>query len=304
MQCPPAPAQDAAIEAILLGSKRPQEALPLRHTLVQVKASGASLPGPLAALVRRGRDSTLEQYLLAHTLASGGEFSVRLSSVVWARALGLTDDEAGRRTVGRNWRILRDLRLVSTERAGREIRVTILDESGSGEPYRHPGQAPAQRYLQLPFSYWRDGYYKRLSLPGKAVLLIAMTLGDWFSLPTRRGPEWYGLSRSTLERGYDNACANGVLERQAQFKAAPLTPQGWTRENYYRLRPPFGPVGAIAKSAHPNFSVPATEPSPAHQRDRNESKSTRRAPAAGTSSTGKARTVGARRKPRSRLPTV
>jgi len=119
VNAPPPPSRTDAIEAILQGSQRPTETVPIRWSFVQTRDGRVASPGPLAALVTRGRDSTTEQYLLGHALASGAPFAVRLPSVVWARALGLSEDEAGCRTVGRNWRILRDLGLVKTERAGR-----------------------------------------------------------------------------------------------------------------------------------------------------------------------------------------
>ena len=304
MNALPPPSRSDTIEAILAASQRPTQTVPIRWSLMQDRTGGGSKPGPLAALIGRGRDSTIEQYLLAHALASGEGYAVRLASAVWTRALGLSDDAAGRRTVGRNWRILSELGLVSTCRAGREIQATILDESGNRTPYRHPGEAPAQHYLQLPFAYWREGFHTRLSVPGKAVLMIAMTLGDWFSLPTRRGPAWYGLSRSTFERGFASARQHQVLEVRTLPKLAPLSPTGWTEENFYRLMPPFGPVGKVAKSAHEIFLTTADGPSPSPQRDSPTSPGKRRTPAAGTPAGGKAWKAGARRTSRSRRPTT
>jgi len=54
--------------------------------------------------------------------------------------------------------------------------------------------------MQIPLSLWLDEHHLALAVPGQAVLMIAMTLGDWFSLPTRQGPAWCGLSRSILPR--------------------------------------------------------------------------------------------------------
>jgi hypothetical protein len=305
METPPPPSRKRTIEGFLSASKRPTETVPIRFSFVQMRTKGGEIiPGPLAELVRRGRDSTLEQYLLLHALASSSDldFGVKAQARVWARALGLSDDEAGRRTVGRNWRILNDLRLVHTERAGREIRAIKLREDGSSEPYRHPGEAPRERYMQLPFRYWLDDYFLSLDVPAKAVLMIAMTQGDWFSLPTRRGPEWYGLGRSTLERGFKNAGAVKVIERRAEFKDAPLAPEGYTRENFYRLLPPFGPRGVLAKSAHPIFSIEAAKLSPPPQTDKPKRRTKRRKPAAKTSQKEKTEATGAQREPRPRQP--
>jgi hypothetical protein len=124
------------------------------------------------------------------------------------------------------------------------------------------------------------------------------------SLPTRRGPAWYGLSRSTFERGFASARQHQVLEVRTLPKLAPLSPTGWTEENFYRLMPPFGPVGKVAKSAHEIFLTTADGPSPSPQRDSPTSPGKRRTPAAGTPAGGKAWKAGARRTSRSRRPTT
>jgi hypothetical protein len=260
---PPPPSRQDTIEAILRASER--SFLPIRVAFVQHRSETAGGPAPLAALVKRGRDSTFEQYLLLHAWASGGDFSVRRDSRVWARGLGLPEDDAGRRTVGRNWRILGDLNLVTTKRIGREVRATRLSEDGSGDAYQHPS-ATKDTYLKLPYEYWRFGVHARLDVPGKAVLLIALTLGDWFPLPSRKGPEWYGISRSTLERGFASARREKVLEMRWGYKEAALAPEGHTRENYYRLLPPLGPRGRLARGAHPDLKRLAQEEKKARRR--------------------------------------
>lgn len=300
VEAQPQPSRQDTIDAILEASDRPTATVPIRHSFVQRRDEQRKpIPGPLAALVGRGRDSTVEQYLLLRAWASGGNFDVKRDARVWARALALSSDEAGRRTVGRNWKILRELKLVTTERSGREIRVTVLRDDGSGEPYRHPGEAPRESYAQLDYRYWRDGHHLRLSVPGKAALLIALTLGDWFALPTRRGPNWYGLSRSTLERGFADARKHGVLEAQKHLKLAPLAPDGYTLENYYRLLPPFGPSGHLAKSANVIFSPDAKRSTPPSQADSPRGTAKRRRPAS-HGVAGEPRSPGARQTSRPR----
>lgn len=148
MQPPPRPSREDTIKAILEASDRPKRTVPIRNAFIQSRdADGNPRAGALAALVGRGRTSTIEQYLLLRAWASGGKFDVKRDARVWARALGLSEDEAGRRTVGRNWRILDDLKLVHATRSGREIRATVLRDDGSGEHYRHPGEAPREKYV-------------------------------------------------------------------------------------------------------------------------------------------------------------
>jgi hypothetical protein len=286
MAQPPQPTRENTIEAILEASRR-RDHLPLRDSFVQGKdADGAAVPGPLHLLVRRGVDSTLEQFLLHRVLASGGEFDVCRHPIVWQRALGLApahaEDDAGRRTVLRNWTTLRDLQLVETQRRGRLLNVTALAEDGGGRAYRHPGEKGAREdYFKLPFAYWRDGHHTLLSLPAKAVLLIALTLGDWFWLPPRHASAWYGLSESTLQRGLSDLHRADVLDRRWHYKEAPLTEAGFTREHHWILRPPFGPKGRLAKGAPANFaSLLAATSSPSSQTGRSRRGQKRRTPAA------------------------
>lgn len=245
--------QAATIDAILGFSNR--TCLSMRRSFVQDRESrDQSAPTPLAALVRSGRRSTFDQYLMLLTWAGQAEPTLCLDSRVWVRILGLPSTDASRRTVSRNWKILSTLGLVSVRREGREISATPLCEDGSGRPYTHPDD-DHEPSLQLHYAYWRERYYKRLAVPGKSVLLIALTLGDWFALPTRRGPAWYGLSRSTLERGFKNAYDCAVLGTRYSLKEAPLAPAGYTKENHYILLAPFGPRGIVAKTAPPNYSA-------------------------------------------------
>jgi DNA-binding transcriptional ArsR family regulator len=248
---PPVASQAETIAAILRESKRPGR-VPIRKSFVQMGVGTNAAPGQLAEFTRRGRSSALDQFLLTLAWASGGEHDVRRDSRILARAVVGRDDEAARRTISRNWRFLKDLKLVSTNRAGRLTKVVLLQEDGSHKPYKYPSTTGAQ-YFQLPFAYWADGWHEQLGLPGKAVLLISLSLLDFFRLPADRGPAWYGMSASTIERGLRELRRNDLLEARFAAKPAPLAPAGYTIENYYRLLPPFGPKGQLAKGVPDNI---------------------------------------------------
>jgi hypothetical protein len=199
-------------------------------------------------------------------------YDVSLDSRVWARALGLPDDESGLRTVQRNWKALDAAGLVKVRRTSRVLTVTLLHEDGTGAPYTHPGGTRDSRYLKLPYSYWLDGHAARLKLPGKALLLVSCTLSDWFSLPFNKGPVWYGIGASTVERGLRELRRLDLLEHYLAWRKAPLLAQGWTQDMRYRLRQPFGPSGKIAKNAPPELqpllaAQPADPPTQAEGRD-------------------------------------
>lgn len=275
--------------AELLGSSR-RETLPLRYTFAQQPRKGGDpAPGPMAGIVRRGVGSALEQYLLLHARAAGREdpengemrYDVSLESRVWGRALGLADDESGRRTVQRNWKALANAKLVQVQRTGRVLTVTLLREDGSGEPYTHPGDTRDSRYLKLPYSYWLDGHAAKLKLPGKAMLLVALTLPDWFSLPFNKGPKWYGIGASTVERGLRELQRLALLESHLAWRKAPLLPQGWTQDMRYLLQAPFGPSGKVAKNAPPELQpLPdAKATGPSSQAEGPHGKPKRRKPA-------------------------
>ncbi len=195
----------------------------------------------MAEIVRRGRERTLEQYLLAVALATGHPHDVNRDSRIWARAVGLPENASGRAAVSRNWAFLRNLKLVRVARKKRLASVTLLREDGSGAPYTHPSKDRRPSYLQLPFEYWLDGYHTRLSLAAKTMLLIALSLPDRFPLPGARAPSWYGISESTAARGFRELREAGLLTVEREEKTAPLAPEGYTLVNFYTLQPPFGP---------------------------------------------------------------
>jgi len=244
-----------------------RDTLPLDRRFVQRRVeNNRPAPGPLAELVRRGRETALEQYLLLHAVASNddeGRFDVRVPATTWARAIGGYFDPttgvveaAALHAVSRNWRLLRELRLIDRERAGRHARVWLLADDGSGAPYVHPGEGALGKtlengpgYVQLPFTYWHGRWHERLSLAAKAVLLISLAAGDGFALPYGKFPDWYGISASTGERGLTELRGHELLHREQHRRPDPESPVGFADVYHYELLPPFGPRGKRSKSA-------------------------------------------------------
>jgi len=243
----PTATQEETIQAILDESKRPGR-VPVRNSFCQLGRGQTTRPGPLAAFVRRGRDTALSQYLVLLAWASAAPFDVRRDSRIWARAVGLASDSSGRTAVSRNWAFLSDNKLVAVERKARLARVTLLREDGTGRGYVHPSRT-GSGYFQIPFEYWTHGIHNELELPGKAMLLVALSLPDGFYLPPERGPDWYGISASTVERGIRELRRKDLLRARRVRKSAPLAPKGYTFVNLYTLAPPFGPKRATAAGA-------------------------------------------------------
>jgi len=262
------------IEHYLERSKRPF--LPLSLGFLQLHPeSGGRAPGPLSKFVNRGRDKALEQYLLLHAIASGEEqgFDVRLGAATWARAIGGDfDPESGvvepaaLHAVSRNWKFLRDIELIETKRIGRKVRVTLLADDGSKAPYRHVGAGKKGKkldgpgYLKLPYEYWWQRWHEKLSLPAKAMLLIALYQGDGFSLPYGKLPAWYGISGATGERGLRELREFGLLHRERHRRADPESPVGFSYVYHYQLLPPFGPRGEDSKAKPKFWQGPSSKP--------------------------------------------
>ncbi len=240
--------QRETVEALLERSGR--DAVPIRRAFVQAPTRGGG-PGPLAMFVKQRRGRTLDQYLLLHAVASAPPFDARFAAAVWARALGM-DQASADSAISKSWAWLEDQHLVASRRRGRLREVTLLREDGSGQPYGHPGEQGAEtrgHYFKLPHDYWNGNFPNRMSLPGKAVLLIALSLRADFVLPTERGARWYGLSRDTVRKGLRELRLLGLLEMREVSRPAPLEGLGYTTERHYTLRPPFGQLTKPGKTS-------------------------------------------------------
>lgn len=231
------PSAQKTIEALLHKSVRPH--LPLAKTFVQQRDSdGKGRPGPLSQFVSSHHDRALRQYLLFHAVASGGDWGAAFPSQVWARALRLDGQSlSARNSVSRNWAWLESHRLVERGRMGRDAKVTLLYDDGSGEPYIHPyNHEPRERFLKLDHGFWLEGWDAKLDLAAIAVLLILLhEKPGSVQLSAERIPEWYGISTSTFEKGVQTLRRNDLLDRRRDQIEAPLSAIGMTFVHKYRL---------------------------------------------------------------------
>ncbi len=233
------------VDAIADSTQR--EAFPLRHTFIQHKREGASVPGPLASFVSAGDRTGLLLYFLALTKASAEPWDVALHSAVWARALGLQHPmgPTARGRVSKAWARLVERKLVTRSRRGRTAEFTLLLEDGSGNAYTRPSGASGDRYINVPHALWTRGpsdstrWFEDLSLPELSFLAIALDNRSTFQLAVERGPEYYGISADTLYRGYRGLRNKRLLDVQQRRLKAPLAPEGFSYENHYTLQPPF-----------------------------------------------------------------
>lgn len=243
----PAATEDETRAALLDRSKR--DFAPVNKLFVQAAPGSVSRHGPLATFVHNRDLRGLHAYLLLLGITSSGDspdgWSTTLPIGVWARAFGTTRDATPASAASAVSKVLTRLEqrnLITRQRRGRErkIRITLLREDGSGQPYTRPGKGNPDRFLRLPHVFWRDGWHERLDLPATAMLLVALHAKNNFELPAERVPEWYGWSADTAERGLATLEEFGLLTHIIRLKKAPLSPTGLTRVNRYLLREPFG----------------------------------------------------------------
>lgn len=237
-----------------------RDAFPCRRTFVRKvdRDTGKSEPGPLATMVRRGDRTGLLLELLLLTKASGGEFNVALPAQAWARAIGmeLPDSASARSTVSKALRRLKEnYHLIEKSRSGRWADVKLLDESGDGHPYTRPKGTEGDVYFNVPHEFWldspaghQDPWFRTLSLPGIAVLLIAHWYMDNFELPHETGSERFGISADSIGRGLDELRGLGALDAKKRYRAELKSPAGYTGVLLYHRLPPFDSVKSARSS--------------------------------------------------------
>lgn len=224
--------------SLLESGNRLVNGVPIRHSFVQQGTRAHPEPGPLATLVRNGDRRGLDLYLLLKAVASAPPYNSHRGAKVWARALQYTGVTANQQTVSKIWARLADHGLVARAKHGRQADITLLRDDGHGDPYTHPADDPTPRYFQLPAKYWLNSgelWCATLSLPAKAMLLIALSRPNDFVMPVEQVPTWYGLSADTAQRGIAELGRRGVLTSRRIAKTAPLAPDGFTYDRHFTL---------------------------------------------------------------------
>lgn len=194
-------------------------------------------------------------------------WSTRHPIRVWARAFGTTEHatlSSASNAVSKALQKLEERQLLARRRIGRErtIQLTLLREDGSGEPYVRPdGHALGDRFLRLSHEFWLAGWIDTLTLPGLAMLLVALHEPHGFHLPAEKVPDWYGWSADTAERGLAELLDAGLLTKQRLRRIEPLSASGHGYINRYFLQPPFAAVPG-GRPAEPELLPPDGAPDP------------------------------------------
>ncbi|HWM64466.1 MAG TPA: hypothetical protein VNP96_10830 [Solirubrobacterales bacterium] len=221
------------------GRQRRRRTTPIRRSFLQ-DPQGDGAEAPLRWFVHDRRELALDLFLLLNCTASAVPWDVEMPSMAWARALDMRQTVGSETTVSKNWTWLEERKLIRSERHHRVRKVFMLTEDGSGREYVRPEKGELRGFFGFPFVYFTERWHKELSLPGKAVLLIALSQRSTFTLVTERAAAWYGVSADTLERGLDDLRNHGLLATWLVTRKAPRARLGFTSVGHHRLNPPFG----------------------------------------------------------------
>ncbi len=246
-----APASSAETRCELLASTK-RGFTPVRHIFVQLPRDDKKPRAPrgsvLGVLVSSHQERALDAYLLVLALEPILGDHDPLHSAVWGRLMSDTGMQVG--SVSRTWKQLVDRKLITKVRRSGHALVRPRREDGKA-PYRRPGRATRDDtggwprgdwYFAIPHAYWLDGWDQKLSLPGKAMLMIALKetgTSPSFWMRHEDARPWYGISADTAQRGLAELARDGLVQVFYQKIMAPKSPTGFTTRDHYTLRGAF-----------------------------------------------------------------
>ncbi|MDX3503715.1 hypothetical protein PV689_17520 [Streptomyces sp. ATCC51928] len=244
--------QEESIEYLLGRSQRHGDMFPIRREFLQARVEGlfgepTTGPGPLSNLLRAPH--ALELLLLVYAVTTGGDFGVTERSQLWGRAAGfyMLPDRNASVAVSRQWQHLEKLGLIERQQHGRFKRIIKRRECGlvggkASVAYTVPTGAKSDVYFRVPFAYWREDWHRKLDMPGKAVLLAAMSRRkETFTLPQdTRGARALGLGRHTVTRGIEELLHHELLVKTGTDEVVNArTKGGYESVHTYQLAKPF-----------------------------------------------------------------
>ncbi|MER5514960.1 hypothetical protein [Streptomyces sp. NPDC002763] len=244
--------REESIEYLLRRSRRKDEVFPIRREFVQkshinsLPGDPSTGPGPLSKLLRTPH--ALELLLLVYAVTTGRDFGVTERSQLWARAAGIymRPDKGASVAVSRQWEHLEKLGLIERRQHGRLKRIVKRHEIGRVAnmtvDYTVPTGTKSDVYFRVPFAYWRENWHVKLNMPGKAVLLAAMSRRkETFTLPQdTRGAQALGLGRHTMARGIEELLHHKLLVKMGPDEVMDARAmRGWEWVHTYQLAEPF-----------------------------------------------------------------
>lgn len=191
----------------------------------------------LSSLVGGHKERPLDMLLTVHALQPILK-GTPLSFGTWARLLGCTE-----RTARTALRYLEDSGLLEVHGKPSVPEIVLLRENGDGTPWTDaPDRSDGNRgFFTLPFDYWTAGTIDKLTLPGKAMLLIILketqdpnAKRPTFVMALDKAQEWYGISERTAERGFLQLRKAGLLQEKSRLVPEARHPLG-RREEWHRV---------------------------------------------------------------------
>lgn len=263
------PASSLAAARSLAEGSGPRKEIPVRRAFVNALENPKSGAAPLAQLVARGGRGglvPLKLYLALIWRCAAEPFSTVISARKWAELLALPDPETlGARRIAKALDVLEDLELVTlTRRRGNSTRITLLDESGTGEPYTLPiGRSGKYTYFKVPTQLWVEGYIQEMSASGLAMLLVLLEGRNrggeptWWS--TNAFPSRYGLTSTVRSRGTSELVRYGLLSVNKRAVSDIADFRALRVRNTYQL---VGPAKPAEKPKSDRKPDPKPEPKP------------------------------------------
>lgn len=227
----------------------------VRHLLVQTSSGTTSSPGKLGAMVGDRKRRSLQLYLLLLTVWPWLQNQNQpLPAAVWARAL--TTDRGRKWTptnVSETWSDLKSRSLIERTRLSRGVDIVPMREDGAVK-YADPGGVARSRlesYFTLPPSFWTDGWFEKLSMPGLAMLLAVASKTSRAEEPetwltNQHAGQWFGLSTRSVESGLSELANHGLLTDRIEWIKAPLSGIGATQRHNYSLNGEFSTASRLA----------------------------------------------------------
>lgn len=244
----------------------------------------ASEPSPpMARMLRggggRGGSARLKVYLSLLWLARNRTLERPVFSYParqLAALIGLPHPgDAGARRVQEALRWLAREGFVALDRRPGDVtHVHLLDDAGSGEPYRPAGPLvkPAPRrsrsereqhfYVQLDARFWTEGWVADLSGAAIAMLLACLYeqrgRGGEIWVSPRMGRERYDLSDETRNKGLRELTDQGILSlARRPVPAASLFDERFRARNIYLMRPGAWAGGPRSPAPGDSAAAPA-----------------------------------------------
>lgn len=163
--------------------------------------------------------------------AVAAPFYVQDRASRWAQLLGL-EGKNGVRQIQSGLRWLNEHELIKvSQQPGRGSLIRVLDEGGGGREYLRPNRRMSlderrkggEFYIQLPSSFWTNGWVQLLNGPAVAMLLILLDMApgkqepgadpvdQWVWLSLRMAASRYGITDDTRYAGLDELRSYGLV---------------------------------------------------------------------------------------------